>query len=139
MSDYYTGEPLRIGNETQLLIDDAIIEDRWRLTRVLHRPDKFARNPILVADKPWESGMLHGANVIWDQERELFRMWYLCFNNSNYHYGSGPVTYVCYAESEDGYNWQKPLTERCAYGEYRKNQYRALRRAQSGHLFRRAG
>ncbi len=120
MSDYYTGDSLQIGTETQLLIDDTIIEDRWRLTRVLHQPDKFARNPILVADKPWESGMLHGANVIWDQERELFRMWYLCFNNSNYHYGSGPVTYVCYAESEDGYNWQKPLTERCAYGEYRK-------------------
>jgi len=108
MKDYFKGNPLHIGTETQLLIDDTIIEDRWRLTRVLHRPDKFARNPILVADKPWESGMLHGANVIWDEAYGRYRMWYLCFNNSNYYYGSGPVTYVAYAESDDGYNWEKP-------------------------------
>jgi hypothetical protein len=52
---YFRGEPLRIGQETQLLIDDTVVEDRWRLTRVMHRPDKWPHNPVVLADKPWES------------------------------------------------------------------------------------
>ena len=32
---YFQGEPLKIGNETQLLIDDHIVEDRWALERVI--------------------------------------------------------------------------------------------------------
>ncbi len=26
---YFRGEPLRIGNQTQLLVDDYAVEDRW--------------------------------------------------------------------------------------------------------------
>lgn len=69
MGDYYEGEPPRIGHDTQLLIDDTIVEDRWRLTRVIHPPRKFARNPVLLRDKPWESDMVHAPSVIWDEER----------------------------------------------------------------------
>jgi len=120
MSEYYAGEPLYIGNDAQLLIDDTIIEDRWRLRRVMHHPEKFSRNPVLVADKPWESDCSHSAKVMWDEELGRYRMWYLCFNNSNYYYGSGPVDYVAYAESDDGYNWTKPLFDHCPFGDYKQ-------------------
>src|SRR5688572_5054716 len=120
MNDYYTGSPLKIGNETQLLIDDTIVEDRWRLTRVLHHPDKFLRNPVLLRDKPWESDSVQGPHVIWDEEYGKYRMWYLCFNNSTYFYGSGACQYMAYAESDDGFNWEKPLFDHCPYGSYKK-------------------
>ena len=120
MSDYFTGAPLVIGNETQLLLDDTIIEDRWRLTRVMHHPDKFPRNPVVMRDKPWESDTVQGPNVIWDEELGKYRMWYLCFNNSAYFYGSGAQDYVGYAESDDGFNWVKPLFDHCPYGNYKK-------------------
>lgn len=120
MNSYYHGEPLRIGNATQLFIDDGMIEDRWRLQRVLQQPDKFVKNPIIVRDKPWESDMTQCASVVWDEAYGRYRMWYLGFCLSNYYYGSGPVSYVCYAESDDGYNWEKPLTDRFPFGKYKK-------------------
>lgn len=118
MNDYYSGKPLRIGSETQLLIDDTIIEDRWRLRRVMHPPVKHPQNPILARDKPWEGDMVHAPSVLWDDERGLYRMWYLTFNNSNYFARRGSVTYMCYAESEDGVHWTKPLFDHCPYGRY---------------------
>jgi len=117
---YFTGTPLDIGTGTQLLIDDTVIEDRWRLKRVMHHPRRFPHNPVILADKPWESDAVHGAKVIWDEELRRYRMWYLCFNNSNYCHGSGPVDCVAYAESEDGYNWTKPLFDHCPFGEHKK-------------------
>ncbi|HVF10936.1 MAG TPA: hypothetical protein VNA16_09050, partial [Abditibacteriaceae bacterium] len=73
MESYFTGSPLKIGNETQLLIDDTIIEDRWRLTRVMHHPNKFARTPILLVDKPWESDTAQEPSVIWDEAYGRYR------------------------------------------------------------------
>jgi hypothetical protein len=56
MDSYFTGTPLRIGNETQLLIDGTVVEDRWRLPRPMRHPHKFPRNQIIVADKLREAG-----------------------------------------------------------------------------------
>jgi hypothetical protein len=39
-------EPLEIGNEVQLLVDD--VEDRWKLTRRTGRVYKHPGNPVLV-------------------------------------------------------------------------------------------
>jgi len=118
---YFTkDEPIRIGDETQMLLDDTIVEDRWRLTRVMHSPLKYPHNPILTADKPWESDVVYAPNVIYDESLGRYRMWYLCWNNSNYYYGSGPVSYIAYAESDDGYHWEKPLMDYCPFGRYKK-------------------
>ena len=51
---YFQGEPMRIGNQVQLLMDDYMVEDRWKLTRQSGKVIKHARNPIVVQDKPWE-------------------------------------------------------------------------------------
>lgn len=106
---YYEGEPLRIGNETQLLLDDAIVEDRWRLERVLMQPDKHQKNPIFTRTKPWEGDSAVEPIVLRDEEYGKYRMWYTSFSTSNYYGAGGPAYEICYAESDDGFEWEKPL------------------------------
>jgi len=117
--NYYEDQPLRIGNETQLLLDDLIVEDRFNLERVLHYPVKYDRNPVLVRDQPWEGDVVCQPRVIWDDEQGKYRLWYTCFNISNY-YGKegGPVYYTGYAESDDGFNWEKPLLDLFPIGRH---------------------
>lgn len=120
IDDYYRGEPLRIGSATQLLVNDTVIEDRWKLTRVLHPPVKFAANPVLLRDKPWEGDSISVGSVIKDPEAGKYRMWYVCFSRSNYFGAGGPSYYVAHAQSDDGVRWEKPLTDHCPYGQYGK-------------------
>lgn len=120
MNAYNLGEPLRIGDDTQLLIDDTIVEDRWGLTRVLQHPEKYPRNPVLMADKPWEGDISFAPTVLWDEESGKYRMWYETFSLSTYYHGAGVQSCVCYAESDDGYRWEKPLFDHCPSGRYRQ-------------------
>ncbi|NLX06612.1 MAG: hypothetical protein GXY33_15850 [Phycisphaerae bacterium] len=118
--DYFAGQPLQIGCGTHLLLDDHIVEDRWRLARVLERPEKFIRNPILVRDKPWEGDLAYRPHVIYDQTVGKYRMWYQCISMMNYYGAAGPVYYIGYAESDDGFNWQKPLLDVCDFPGFKK-------------------
>lgn len=43
---YVRGEPLRIGNQIQLLVDDYAVEDRWKVTRETGAVLKHLRNPV---------------------------------------------------------------------------------------------
>ena len=106
--DYYQGKPLRIGNEPQLLIDDEMIEDRWNLQRVLIQPEKYPRNPVLLPDQPWEGDSVQMPHVLWDEGR--YRMWYLASAPRSAD-GDLPHLMLCYAESNDGLNWKKPLLD----------------------------
>ena len=117
--NYLEGEPLRIGSEPQLLLDDALVEDRMFLQRVLYKTVKYEHNPILCRDKPWEGDIVQAPLVIWDPERGRYRMWYTCFNQSNYFYG-GFTYYLAYAESDDGFHWEKPLLDIMPVGPFRK-------------------
>ena len=118
---YFEGHPLKIGNETQLLIDDFIIEDRWALKRVIHNPTKHPLNPILVKDKPWEGDIVTAAHVLWDDDFDCYRMWYKCFSEANYWGAGGPPYHLSYAESKDGINWEKPIMEVSDYPGYPKS------------------
>ncbi|GAA3413120.1 hypothetical protein ACFFNY_01160 [Paenibacillus hodogayensis] len=121
MTSYFEGDPLRLGEGPQLLLDDSLIEDRWKLNRVLHRPTNFVKNPILCRDKPWEGDMAFSPWVIWDDDLRLFRMWYECFSLSHYwKRGNDPIYWMCYAESEDGIHWIKPLLDVCPFPGYEK-------------------
>lgn len=99
---YYHGQPLQIGNETQLLLDDRIVEDRWRLQRVIAPVIKHPRNPVVVPDKPWEADSVLSPWVIRDEDYNRYRMWYKTHSASAGYQ-------LCYAESDDGINWEKPM------------------------------
>ncbi len=72
------------------------------------------KETVFVADKPWELGMAHYANVIEDQGK--YRMYYLAHakrDQKSLKTKPGETiefldTYVCYAESDDGIHWEKP-------------------------------
>lgn len=107
LNRYVSGEPLRIGPEWQLLIDDSVVEDRFRLTRRLCPVAKHPRNPIVTRDQPWEGDGVGRPLVIWDPEWGKYRMWYRCHTRSHPTRAGGYSTYLCHAESKDGLNWEK--------------------------------
>ena len=79
----------------------------------LNRPELTP--PRLAADRPWES-----ATVNWMTlriEDGLWRLWYEAFGLE----GNDFSGHLCYAESRDGVNWDKPELGLCEYGGDRRN------------------
>jgi hypothetical protein len=126
VSSYYGGESLRIGNEVQLLADDYVIEDRWKLEREVGSVIKHLRNPVLVQDKPWEGRVGTHPCVFYDNQLRKFRMYYSSFHLTNFFnpQDGAPGYSVHYAESEDGFNWSKPALEGFPYGPYPRTRLR---------------
>ena len=109
-----TDDPLLcIGLQKQLLVDDHVLAKKKNLRRVLGQVTKANQGrPIMVADKPWESGRwgLYGfyGTVLHDGDK--FRMWYNPWRFA-----------VAYAESSDGLNWQKPALNLYDFSVQRAN------------------
>ena len=103
-----------INTGRQLFVDDFLI-DETNMERLCHKPEVYSGNPILVPDRDWEytsSGRPYAApfsdGVWYDEKDSKFKMWYLA--------GAGRRTeehglYTCYAESDDGKNWKKPILD----------------------------
>ena len=101
---------MKIGTEKQLLVDDRIVEDTWNLKRAVMRPAKDFRNPLIVADRPWEGDGVQCNSMIFDEQENLFKLWYNVFHyvvwkseKENWY-----TYWICYATSEDGITWEKP-------------------------------
>ena len=74
-----------------------------------HFPEYCASNPILKADRPWEFNAMgdpyaapFSGGVWYDEEVSKFKMWYSAGG------GKRDGLLLCYAESDDGRNWNKP-------------------------------
>jgi hypothetical protein len=103
--------PIDVGR--QLLVDDFLIEDS-NLKRSFYALKPYNKNPILVANQPWEFegkwtrgdgrefqgpyAMPFSDGVWYDPADKLFKMWYM----------GGLLHCTCYATSRDGLNWEKP-------------------------------
>jgi len=100
-------DPPRLSSGTYLFIDDHWIETTENVTRSLNQPVRHPKNPVLHADQPWEDGMvvLQPGTVIFDEPEKLFKMWYEAPTNDR---DRNPSTFLCYATSRDGIEWQKP-------------------------------
>lgn len=61
---------------------------------------RFSEQPVLTTHLPYEGLSAMNPCVLWDEEMQIFRMWY-----------SAGETYepdvICYAESRDGIKWKK--------------------------------
>jgi hypothetical protein len=53
--DDVTNWPMKIDSTRQLFVDDYVITSMENLVRQFHQPVKHAKNPLIVADKAWES------------------------------------------------------------------------------------
>lgn len=127
-----------IGTQKQLFVDDSIILTTSHVMRVLNRVVKSPNNPIIKADRPWETSYLRCNKVFYDEKDGLFKMWYGVWpefkatkdvaggyrNNwtekgdgfareevpdpYNFDFGDDSNRRLCYATSRDGFNWEKP-------------------------------
>ncbi|MGH2530894.1 MAG: hypothetical protein ACRDJW_01185 [Thermomicrobiales bacterium] len=120
---------LNVGTTPQLFLDDLVIDRMEDCHRQLHRPTRYADNPVLAPDRPWELGparngvYLFGGTVLFDEEEQLFRMWYRSSEVAAAE-ANGPIGDVpdggyrsCYAVSQDGLQWEKPNLRMVAYGD----------------------
>jgi len=88
-------EPVAIGREPQLFIDNYLIAEHNRLTRTTHAPKRAADRSVLG----WEQHTTQPyVTVVRDPVTGRFRMWY------NYNIGEGCA--IACADSEDGIRWQ---------------------------------
>jgi len=102
LNDVLVGDTI-ILNGRQLFIDDHIIEEIRGARKVLNQPVKHPRNPLIVADKPWEKTLLNRGSVIYDEQAKLFKMWYSVYT------ADLKEQLLCYATSRDGIKWDKPV------------------------------
>ncbi len=100
-------EPVCIGTESKILVDDELIASRSGVVRRTHPCRKFDE-PILLPETPWELAAQSSEGKDIDQRLYLYgtvlrdaatgdlRMWY------------NRLAYVLYATSKDGIHWQRP-------------------------------
>ncbi|MFH1738846.1 MAG: hypothetical protein ABIH23_07540, partial [bacterium] len=119
MSDW----PLNLDNSHQLFVDDYLIASNQNLTREIHQPVKDPRNPLIVADKPWERESIILTFVLRDEATRKFRMWY----STRLYYtepGGARVRFpTLYAESDDGIVWRKPNLGLLEYEKSKENNF----------------
>ncbi len=99
-------DPVSFGRQKQLLVDNSILSDWWKITRVQEPVRKHPENPILEGDQIWECdkkgvSKITPSSALYDEESGLYKLWYHAdseLTRSSIHY----------AESEDGIHWRKP-------------------------------
>jgi hypothetical protein len=92
---------IQINSIEQIFLDDFLIKSTENITRHINQVQKHPGGPVLVPDKPWENNMaLLFGSVIFDEQDELYKMWYHC--------GGG---HVGYATSHNGVDWDKPALD----------------------------
>ncbi|HRU06421.1 MAG TPA: hypothetical protein P5137_11680, partial [Candidatus Brocadiia bacterium] len=85
-----------------LFFDCREIESIRNFERVLQPAVKCRRNPLLIADRPWENGNFTLYGSVIKVPGKPFQLWYSVIHKPWY-------IYLCYAESEDGLQWTRPL------------------------------
>ena len=86
----------------RLFLDASVVEEKEGLTRRFHALQKHPANPVLIADRPWETGKAVSGPYLYGtvlKEGDRLRMWYQLINRGNH---------IGYAESDDGVHWNKP-------------------------------
>ena len=90
-------------SSTLLLVDDHHVLYRSGSRRVLHPLIRHDKNPMLPADKPWETTIAY-CSVYRNPDTGKYQLWYQAWNGDKCRL----CVYLCYAQSEDGINWVKP-------------------------------
>lgn len=114
-------DPVEIGSRLELMVDDHLLERfRGDAELNLHHPTPQGR--ILEMTEPWENGTTHHGylTVMFDDGR--YRMYYAVRRQTfeNGERERGPEL-VCYAESADGIDWERPSLRLFAYDNSYEN------------------
>ncbi len=97
-------------NDVYLLIDKRVWQHASGIWLVPGRVEKDPANPLLQADKPWEFRLDNMyANVIYEEDKSKFACWYSPFRTwTPPKEPENREVIVCYAESTNGIDWDKP-------------------------------
>jgi hypothetical protein len=104
-------EPLQIGSNHQLFLDDYIIASNDGVTRRVNPVVKHPANPVIRPEEGWEpGGYVFYGSVIYDKEENLYKAWCQSVGGApaleNVPELAGCGTF--YFESDDGISWRKP-------------------------------
>lgn len=106
-----------------LLLDARTVEDTRNAELALGVLSKYSGNPLFGEDRPWEMRFDNlYANVIHDDEEQLYKCWYSPFivdhsskgmtsqqrRQVKYRAPPNREMAICYATSKDGLTWIKP-------------------------------
>ena len=100
-----------------LFIDDHVVEEINNLARKLHPLQKFDKNVVLRPEHRWENcGIMMWTTPAWVPDESVFKTLYYASSESDSPEVKLDVTgapiggrsFICYATSEDGVNWEKP-------------------------------
>jgi hypothetical protein len=117
---------ISLSNQPQLFLDDYLIAKMINVRRALNPPVKHPANPVIVQDQPWEKRMLEiYGTVLYDEQMKKFKCWYLGSESPTAipDTPEAPGTaeyYQCYAESDDGVHWIKPMIGYSPFGLHPK-------------------
>lgn len=98
-----TAQVLDLGNQRELFVDHYLIERLQGAQLKLHEPQKSGI--VLKFDLPWEGPFVGYATVI--KDGDTYRLYYRGLPTAGKDGSETEVT--CYAQSEDGINWRKPV------------------------------
>jgi hypothetical protein len=93
--------PADLSGDWHLLVDDSILAEKRGVTRRYHAFAKDPRNPVLVADRPWEGKVAYVyGSALPGEDGRGYRLWYHAWQGGEYR--------NLYATSPDGVRWDKP-------------------------------
>ena len=122
----------------KLFLDDTHVFSMDGLRRAAHPAEDHPGNPVMVPEHPWEghSIQLYGNSVFHDPSARKFRMYYLAHGDGvaamqarrtgdpmpriNFagQEKPGVINVPAYAESEDGFTWQRVMMTQANYNEH---------------------
>lgn len=97
-------EPVPLGSQRELFVDEHLIERMDGAVLKLHKPQ--AHDVALVCDAPWE-GNTSGYFTLF-QDGDIYRCYYRGSHHGEADGKPSQAGVTCYAESRDGITWTKP-------------------------------
>ena len=95
----------------ELFLDRHRISWEHNIDRQLNPTRKFEGNPILEGEHPWEASFVAVYGNVLPREGGGFRIWYHAGAK-----GRQSDKMLCYAESDDGFNWKRIMVSDQPYG-----------------------
>ena len=87
----------------RLFVDRADIELQENVERVFYQAQKHGAHPVLKQEAAWEKNSGMTASVIFDEEEQVFKAWYMAG-----FYADGVDHVQCMVTSTDGIHWERP-------------------------------
>ena len=114
--------PVSVGSQRQLFIDDYVIESISGASKTLNQPTKHSANPLLSyvpkGEPTWDADMpISFSSVLYDEREQLFKLWYSLHSRGD----GDEASVLCFATSSDGIQWHKPVLRIFEYRGTKEN------------------